>query len=88
MHVLQITCTQRMISFGNKNPLLQLTDRNPSVCVRATDRVQALELLQLRAELDAVVLFPLERLLQALSLFPLSTQLVLQTQPENREQTR
>lgn len=53
-----------------------------------TDRVQALELLQLCAELNAVVLFPLESFLQALSLFPLSAQLVLQTQPENREETR
>lgn len=47
--------------------------------------MQALELLQLRAELAAVVLLPLESLLQALSLLPLSAQLALQTQPASTE---
>ena len=55
-------------------------------CVCDSDRVQALELLQLCAELDAVVLFPLQRFLQALPLFPLSAQLVLQTQPDSTEE--
>jgi len=52
--------------------------------VRVTYGVQALQLLQLCAELDAVVLFPLQSFLQALSLLPLSAQLILQTQPESR----
>lgn len=50
-----------------------------------TDRMQALELLQLCAKFNAVVLFPLESFLQALSLLPLEAQLILQSQPGHRE---
>lgn len=46
--------------------------------------MQTLELLQLCAQLDAVVLFPLQSFLQVLPLFPLNTQLILQTKSENR----
>lgn len=46
--------------------------------------MQTLELLQLCAQLNAVVLFPLQSFLQVLPLFPLNTQLILQAKPENR----
>lgn len=48
------------------------------------DLVKALELLQLRAQLDAIVLLALQSFLQGLSLLPLNTQIVLQTKPEKR----
>jgi len=45
--------------------------------------VEALQLLQLRAQLGAVVLLLQQRPLQALPLLPLGAQLALQTQPED-----
>lgn len=59
-------------------------ERCHTAAVLAADLVQALKLLQLRAQLDAVVLLALQSFLQALSLLPLNTQTVLQTKSESR----
>ena len=58
-----------------------------NVCLKGggqTDRMQPLKLLQLCAELCAVVLLPLESSLQALPLLLLTAQLCLQSQPGHR----
>ena len=49
-----------------------------------TDHMQPLKLLQLCAELCAVVLFPLESSLQALPLLLLTAQIRLQSKPGHR----